>query len=166
MNETYAEYLVKRKTPAYAYVLTGVMGFITAISVLLALTTGVLSVLLMFVCGFLTYLTYRNTRIEYEYLFVTGQLSIDKILGKAKRKKAFECSMEEIQIIAPSDSYVLNDYKLQNQKVLDLSSQTPGARTYTAIIQSGGNSTKLIFEPNDKMLQCFRQTSPRKVVMQ
>lgn len=164
MNETYAEYLVKRKTPPYAYVLNAVLGFITLISIFLALTTGVLAVILMFVCGFVTYLSYRNTRIEYEYLFVTGQLSIDKILGKATRKKAFECSMEEIQIIAPSDSHVLNDYKLQNQKVLDLSSKAPGAHTYTAVIQSGGISTRLIFEPNDKMLHCFRQTAPRKVV--
>lgn len=164
MNENYAEYLVKRKTPVYVYILNAVMSVITLISIFLALTTGILSVILMFVFGFLTYLSYRNTRVEYEYLFVTGQLSIDKILGKSARKKAFECSMEEIQIIAPSDSYVLNDYKLQNQKTLDLSSKIPGARTYTAMIQSGGNSTKLIFEPNDKMIQCFRQTSPRKVV--
>lgn len=164
MNETYAEYLIKRKTPAYAYVLNAVMCVITLISVILAFTTGVLAVVLMFVCGFLTYLSFRNTRVEYEYLFVTGQLSIDKILGKSARKKVFECSMEEIQIIAPSDSPVLNDYKTQNQKTLDLSSQTPKARTCTAVVQSGSSSTRLIFEPNDKMIQCFRQTSPRKVI--
>lgn len=166
MNETYAEYLVKRKTPAYAYVLNAVMCAVTLVSILLAFTTGVFAVILMFVCGFLTYLSFRNTRVEYEYLFVSGQLSIDKILGKAARKKAFECTIEEIQIIAPADSYVLNDYKVQNQKVLDLSSGTAGARTYAAVVQKNGSQTKLIFEPNDKMLQCFRQTSPRKVAQQ
>ena len=164
MNDTYAEYLVKRKTPAYAYALNAALGVLTAVSVFFAMTAGFIAILVMFALGFLTYLSVRNTRVEYEYLFVTGQLSIDKIMGKAARKKAFECSMDEIQIIAPSDSHVLNDYRMQNQKVLDLSSQAPGSHTYTAIVQSGGNSTKLIFEPNDKMLQCFRQTSPRKVV--
>lgn len=164
MNETYAEYLVRRKTPVYAYILNVVMGALTLVSIFLALTTGVLSVILMFVCGFFTYLSYRNTRVEYEYLFVTGQLSIDKILGRATRRKVFECTMEEIQIIAPSDSDVLKDYRLQNQKTLDLSSGISGARTYTAVIQSGASNTKLIFEPNDKMLQCFRQTAPRKVI--
>ena len=40
----------------------------------------------------------------------------------------------------------------------------PGAKTYTLIGQSGGKNVKLIFEPNDAMLQCFRQASPRKVI--
>lgn len=165
MNENYAEFLVKRKTPAYAYVLNAVLAVATLITVFLALTTNVGAVILMFLVGFATYLSYRNTRVEFEYLFVTGQLSIDRILGKAKRKKAFECTMEEIQIIAPSDSHVLNDYKFQNQKLLDFSSRMAEVKTYTAIIQSGSDNYKLIFEPNDKMLQCFRQTSPRKVML-
>lgn len=164
MNETYAECLVRRKTPAYAYILNAVLGAVSLVSIFLAFTTGVLFVILMFACVFVTYLSYRNTRLEYEYLFVTGQLSIDKIMGKSARKKAFECSMEDIQIIAPSDSNVLNDYRTQNQKTVDFSSHMQGAHTYTAVIQSGANSTKLIFEPDEKMLKCFRQTSPRKVV--
>lgn len=163
MNETYAEWLVKRKVPFYAYILNAVLGLITAVCVLLAMTTGVLAVILMFAAGFVTYLSYRNTRVEFEYLYVSGQLSIDRILGKAIRKKAFECTMEEIQVIAPSDSYVLNDYKDSTARVLDCSSHMDGAKTYTAIIRKGGDTTKLIFEPNDKMLQCFRQTAPRKV---
>lgn len=164
MNESYAEFLVKRKTPAYAYMLNAVLTFITLITVFLAITTNVLAVIIMFLVGFVTYLSYRNTRVEFEYLFVTGILSVDKVLGRSARKKVFECTMEDIQIIAPSDSYVLNDYKLQNQKVLDCSSRTAGVKTYTAIVQVGSVSTKLIFEPNDKMLQCFYMTSPRKVV--
>ena len=101
--------------------------------------------------------------MEFEYLYVDKQLNIDKILGKAKRKKAYECSMEEIQMIAPSDSHVLSDYKVTG-KTLDCSSRMPGVKTYTAVIQKGSESIRLIFEPNDKMLHCFRQTAPRKVV--
>lgn len=164
MNEAYAEWLVKRKTPIYAYILTGFLGAVTAVCIFLALTTGVLSVLLMFAAGFLTYLSYRNTNVEYEYLYVSGQLSIDKIMGKAKRKKAWEGSMEEIKVIAPSDSYVLNDYRVSNSKKLDFSSGNPGTKTYTVIHQSGAEAAEIVIEPNDKMLQCFRQTAPRKVV--
>lgn len=96
MNESYAEYLVRRKTPAYAWLVTGLLGVITAFFVVMAMTSGILSVILMFVFGFLTYLSYRNFHVEFEYLYVDKQLNVDKILGKAKRKKAYECSMEEI----------------------------------------------------------------------
>lgn len=164
MNEAYAEWLVKRKTPFYAYILTAFMAIITVISIFFALTSGVISVIIMFAAGFATYILYRNFNVEYEYLYVSGQLSIDKIMGRAKRKKAWEASMEEIKVIAPSDSYVLKDYRVSGSKKMDFSSGSPGAKTYTVIHQSGANATEIIFEPNDKMLQCFRQTAPRKVV--
>ena len=69
MNESYAEYLVRRKTPAYAWLVTGLLGVITAFFVFMAMTAGVLSVILMFVFGFLTYLSYRNFHVEFEYLY-------------------------------------------------------------------------------------------------
>lgn len=165
MNDVYAEYLVKRKSSAAANVLTVVMGAVTAVILFLALFGSTLFLLAAAACGFLTYLLKRNANVEYEYLYVSGQLSVDKILGQAKRKNAWEGSMEEIQIIAPSDSYVLNDYRVSNSKKLDFSSGRPGARTYTVIWQSGSQAAELILEPNDKMLQCFRQTAPRKIVL-
>ena len=164
MNENYAEQLIKRRTPAYAYALTGVLGAVTAVAIFLALTTGVLAVILMFIVGFLTYLSYRNTHVEFEYLFVGGQLSVDKILGKSKRKKAFECSMEEIQVVAPADSYMLNDYK-NAVKTVDFSSHMEHVKVYVAVVQVKGERTKVMLEPGEKMLGCMRQCAPSKVVL-
>ncbi len=164
MNDSYAEWLIKRKTPFYAHIINAVMAVFTGISVVLAFTTNVLAVILMFVVGFAAYILYRNSRVEYEYLYVDGQLTIDKILGKAKRKKAWEGTMDDIQVIAPSDSFVLNDYRSGQMKILDFSSQIPGSKTYTAVVQTKAGQERIIFEPNDKMIQCFRQSSPRKVV--
>lgn len=164
MNDTYVEWLVKRKTPFYMYAVDAVLALITLICVILAMMTNILAVILMFASGFATYIAYRNTIVEYEYLFVTGSLTIDKILGRSKRKKAWEGTMDEIQIIAPSDSAALNEYKTSSQQKLDFSSGMPGAKTYTLIAQSGGKNVKIIFEPNEAMLQCFRQSSPRKVI--
>lgn len=162
-NEAYAEWLVKRKTPAYAFALKAVMILLCVVSVFMAITT-VFGVIIMTVAGFLTYLVFRNLNVEYEYLYVTGQLTIDKIMGQSKRKKVWEGSLEEIQIIAPSDSYVLKDYETSNIKTADYSSGDKTAKTYALISQSGSNSTKIIFEPNDRMLRCFKQVAPRKVV--
>ena len=167
MNEAYAEWLVKRKTQFISYVLVGLMGVVTVICVLLALTGigGIISMILMFLAGGATYLLHRNTNIEFEYLYIGGQLSIDKIMGRAKRKKVWEGSMDDIQIIAPSDSYVLKDYARQGARKVDVSSGIPGVKTYTIMVQAGANSSEIVFEPNDKMLHCIRQTAPRKVVL-
>lgn len=166
MNESYAEFLVKRKTPVYAPALTGVLGVLTAVMVLAAFSGNMIAMIGMFVMGFLTYLSFRNTKVEFEYLFVTGIFSVDKVLGQAKRKKTFECTIDDIQIVAPTGSDALNDHKVQNQKVLDCTSKTEHAKTYTMIVQAGAENTRLIFEPNDKMIQCLYQAAPRKVKRQ
>lgn len=164
MNEAYAEWLVKRKTPVVSYIMNGIMVVVTLVCIFLALTTNIVGVIAMFLAGGATYLLMRNANVEFEYLYVTGQLSIDKIFGRSKRKKAWECSMDEIQIIAPAESYVLKDYENSNTKTMDFTSGQPGVKVYAVIANSKGQSTKALIEPNDKMLQCFRQSSPRKVI--
>lgn len=163
MNEAYAEWLVKRKTPLYLYVISAVMVVLTIISVFFALTT-LPGIIVMFLIGGATYLVIRNSNVEFEYLYIAGQLNIDRILGRSKRKKGWECSMEDIQIIAPADSYTLKDYQHGNTKVMDFSSGQPNRNLYAVIAQRKGESIKVLIEPSDKMLQCFRQTAPRKVI--
>lgn len=166
MNEMYAEWLVKRKAPAYMMlvkvlmVLVCVVAFFIAVSPLL----GIFGILVLFAAAAAAYFVFRNSEVEFEYLYVTNQLTIDRIYGKTKRKKAWEGSMDEIQIVAPTGSTEAKDHETNNMKVLDFSSHMPDAKTFTLISQSGSNSTKIIFEPNDKLLHCMKMTAPRKVV--
>lgn len=165
MNDAYSEWLVKRKTPAYMYALMVLMSIITVVSVLVSGAIGIIGFVVMVVAGGATYFLHLNLNIEYEYLFSDGELTIDKIMGKSKRKKAWEGKMEDIRFIASSDSATLNDHRVSGSKKLDFSSQVSGNKTYTIIYQSAGEHFEIVIEPNDKMLQCFRQTAPRKIVI-
>lgn len=163
MNEdAYAEWLVKRKDPPYAVPVKVVMILILAVSVLLALTT-LFGIVLAIVAAVALYLVFINLSVEYEYLFVEGDLSIDRILAKTRRKKVMECKKDEIQIVAPSDSYLLKDYEKSGMKVYDCSSRT-GAKTYSLICQQGADCVKVIFEPNDRMLRSMRSYIPGKLI--
>ena len=126
-NEAYAEWLVKRKAPAYTYAIKGVMIFLCVIGAFLALTT-VWGILILTAIGAATFFVFQGTNLEFEYLVVNDQLTIDKIMGKARRKKAWEGTMEEVQIVAPSDSYMLKDYERAGMKTLDFSSQCTCAK--------------------------------------
>ncbi|MCI8658995.1 MAG: hypothetical protein HFG54_01930 [Lachnospiraceae bacterium] len=165
MNEFYVECLVRRRIPFYSNIINIIMGAVTAICILLALTTNIIGMILMFLSGFATYLLYRNSRVEFEYLYVDKILSIDKIFSMSKRKKAWEGTMEDIQIIAPSDSHALDEYRSLKPKTMDFSSRFPEAKTYTAIVRTGSRTIQILFEPDEKMLHCFRQTAPRKVIL-
>ena len=157
MNEMYAEWLVKRKAPAYMMlvkvlmVLVCVVAFFIAVSPLL----GIFGILVLFAAAAAAYFVFRNSEVEFEYLYVSNQLTIDRIYGKTKRKKAWEGSMDEIQIVAPTGSTEAKDHETNNMKVLDFS---------TLSSQSGSESMKIIFEPNDKLLHCMKMTAPRKIV--
>ena len=74
-----------------------------------------------------------------------------------------ECKKDEIQIVAPSDSYMMKDYEKSGMKVQDCSSRT-GAKTYSLIYQRGAECVKVIFEPNDRMLRSMRNYIPGKLV--
>ena len=131
MNEMYAEWLVKRKAPAYMMlvkvlmVLVCVVAFFIAVSPLL----GIFGILVIFAAAAAAYFVFRNSEVEFEYLYVSNQLTIDRIYGKTKRKKAWEAK----------------DHETNNMKVLDFSSHTSDAKTFTLISQSGSESMKIIF---------------------
>ncbi len=164
MNEdAYAEWLVKRKDPPYAIPVKVLMVILCIISAYLALNTLV-GVIVLALAGAATYFVFINLNVEYEYLFVEGDLSIDRILARSRRKKLLECKKEEIQIVAPSDSYVLKDYEKGGMKVTDCSSRQAGVKTYALIYQRGPECMKVIFEPNDRVLRSMRHAIPSKVV--
>ena len=84
-DDNYVEWLVKRKDPAYAVPVKILMIVVCIFSVLSALQT-VFGVIVMTIAGVATYFVFLNLSVEFEYLFAEGGLSVDRILGKAKRK--------------------------------------------------------------------------------
>ena len=156
MEESYIEWLVKRKDPIYALPVKIIMVLVCAFSVLLALQT-VIGVVIMTAAGIGTYFIFLNLSVEYEYLFAEGGLRID-------RKKAFDCEKDDVQLIAPVDSYMLKDYAKQGMKVMDCTSGKQGAEVYALMYQKGADTMKVLIEPNEKMLAAMRRTFPRKFV--
>ena len=106
-----------------------------------------------------------NMSVEYEYLFAEGGLSVDRILGKARRKRVFDCDKEDVQVVAPADSFVLKDYERQGARIKDFSSGRKEAKVYALMYQKGADSFKVLIEPNEKMIGAMRRTFPRKLVM-
>ena len=165
MNEdNYVEWLVKRKDPVYAIPVKILVVLVCIAAVLSALQT-VLGVIVMLLAGAAAYFIFLNLSVEFEYLYAEGGLRIDRILGRSRRKKAFDCEKDDIQFVAPADSYMLKDYEKQGMKVADCSSGQKEAKVYALIYQKGADHVKVLFEPNEKMLNAMKRCYPRKVVL-
>ena len=161
MNETYVEWLVKRKTPAYMTLLKILTIMLTVCFVLLGfflLPAMIIAVLL----GVAAYVVYLNSDVEYEYLYVDKELTVDKVMAKSRRKRVATYDLGKIEILAPIKSWHLDNYKNRTDKTVDYSSgeeKQPDRRF--AFFYDG--KQRVLIEPNEEMIKAMQTVAPRKV---
>lgn len=165
MNELYAESGVKKKDTAVTYLIRFILIFGSVASFMLTFSSPFLIIIsVAFITGVIFY--FPRLSVEYEYVFCDGQLDFDKIMGNAKRKTALKIDMDQVQVVAPMGSHELDSFNhIQNLKVKNFSSGNNNAKQYVIIGQAGEQMVKIIFEPSEKMINCMRQKSPRKVII-
>lgn len=165
MGDSYVEVLVKKQSkPWYSFV-KGLLGFSTVwmFVVLGIMQVNVIFIVLGAVMGVVFYFVCWEMDLEYEYLYVNGELSVDKIMGKASRKQCVVITFDQVEIVAPTGSWHLSDYTKQNCAKLDYSSATGDDNVYAMYYKGKKGLTKLLFEPNAKMIEAMKMNSPRKV---
>lgn len=161
MNETYVEWLVKRKTPAYMTLLKILTIMLTVCFVLLGfflLPAMIIAVL----TGVAAYFVYLNSDVEYEYLYVDKELTVDKVMAKSRRKRVATYDLGKIEILAPIKSWHLDNYKNRTDKTVDYSSgeeKQPDRRF--AFFYDGRQ--RVLIEPNEEMIKAMQAVAPRKV---
>jgi hypothetical protein len=130
---------------------------------LFGILTGILVPLIAGVAfGVAAYFISLHTEIEYEYLYVDRQLTVDKVLNRAKRKKVATYDLERMEILAPMKSYHLDSYKNRDAKVENYSSGIEN-QPETRYVMFYDGKTKVIFEPNPEMVKAIAMIAPRKV---
>lgn len=161
MNETYVEWLIKKKTPAYMTLLRIVTIMLAVCFILLgfilwpALIIGV-------VIGVAAYFIYMNSDLEYEYLYVDKELTVDKVMAKSKRKRVATFDMGKMEVMAPVKSYHLDNYKNRTDKTVDYSSGEEKQPDTRYVFYYDGKQ-RVVFEPNIEMIKAIQMGAPRKV---
>lgn len=166
MSDLYTEVIVKRKPRPIDMVERILLIAGTVISVLLFLTTtlGIIALLLTAAFAAADFFLLPGLDVEFEYLYVNGELDVDKIMSKQKRKRVYSANIREMEILAPSDSHVLDSYNRKTDlKVHDFSSGDSSNKSYTMIIKGEKQMEKVIFEPNQVMLNDMKRMAPREV---
>ena len=160
--ETYVECMVKKKANGLMSALKGLLSGITVITGLLGFMGLIVFLIIAVVAGVGAYFVSLNANLEYEYLYVDKQLTVDKIMARTRRKKVETFDLERMEILAPIKSWHLDDYKNRQLKVVDYSSgveQQPDIRY--SMIYNG--EKRVIFEPNAEMVAAIKSIAPRKV---
>ena len=160
MNESYVECLVAKKPSSGMKALKVFLIVLAVIFFLLSMLNALMW--LGVAAGIGAYFTSLNASVEFEYLYVDKEISVDKILNKTKRKKVEKFETERMEIFAPINSWHLDNMKNRQLKVTDYSSGVAGQpdRRYV-MIYSGDR--KIIFEPSEAMVKALQSVAPRKV---
>ena len=101
MDDFYTEQLIKKQADSKDTLKKVGLIALTVVSVLLVFVIPV-GIILPVVMIVIDVLMFRNLNVEYEYVFVNGDLDIDKIMNKARRKRMFSVDADQMELLAPS----------------------------------------------------------------
>ncbi len=164
MNDGYEEILVKKGKDAKDSFMKGmvysVVGILAAVGLVFFNPIFLLAAVIMGFVAF--YLILPNFDIEYEYLYVGGDIDVDKIMAKRKRKTIASYSKDNLEVMAPTGSDHLADY-VKNAKVIDYTSGNPQVKTWTLVYNMEKSSEAVCMELTDSIAQDMRRYAPRKV---
>ena len=132
MNQLYAEAGTKRKDNGKILGLRALLILGVAIGVILMLLGGAFGIAGVVLVVAMIYF-FPKLNVEYEYVFVDGQIDFDRITGKAKRKTLLRIDMEQTEIIAPQGSHALDGYTYTQLINKDFSSGDKNVKPYIII---------------------------------
>jgi hypothetical protein len=163
MNQLYAEAGVKRKETALSLVLRGLMVLGIVVGVICMFFGSLFSIIGVAIVALMIFM-FPRLNIEYEYIFVDGQIDFDRITGKSKRKTMLRIDMEQVEIVAPEGSHELDGYTYVQAEKRDYASGDKEIKPYIIIVNVKQKKLRIAFEPSEKMLTMMKQKSPRKIV--
>ena len=160
MSDYYTEQLVKKRTDMKDIAIKALLTALTIVSIL-AIFMFPMAIIAPVIMIAADIIMFRRLDVEYEYIYVNGELDIDKIMHKERRKHLFTANLNEMEVLAKSGASELDAFK--NVKTADYTTRQPEAKVYEMVLLIKGEKIKVLFEPNEEMLEGIWMTAPRKV---
>ena len=163
--DTFFEYLVKRKKKSKDLLFAAgiILAGLIVLYLLLFLMMTPFSMLMFPLQVLVVYLGYRlisSRNVEFEYCVTNGDLDVDKITNRQKRKRLASIESKNIISMAPMGSDKLQP--LTNKEIIDATSGDATKKVY-CVIFGEGNSKALLFEPKESMVLEMQRKNPRNI---
>ncbi len=161
MSDFYTEQLVKQKTSMKSNLIKVGMIALTVVAFLAMLFIPVVGFLIPIVMLVIDWFVFKRLDLEFEYLYINGDLDIDKIMSQQSRKRVLSVNVKEMDIMAPVGYAELRPY--ENLKKIDCSSAMENHKIYGLVVPHKGQKVMVLFEPNETIVNGIRMLAPRKV---
>lgn len=162
MNEFYVEHLIKRKR-TIRDILIKIFMMVITINTFLLVKIHYALLLIPLMLAVLTGMVFYNLNVEYEYFYMNGNLEIDRIASRSRRRRVFEMKIYDLEVLVPEGAPETQPYR--SVKVKNYTSRRPEAQRYEMIVTQGRTKQKILWEPNDVILESMKKIEPRKVLI-
>jgi hypothetical protein len=159
-NDIFVEELVRRKHFASELVIRVLIIFAV---ILLSLAAFIFlrpfSPALTAVFIFTAWLSSRYTVVEYEYSLINGELEVDKIIGKRRRKRVLSVNCKLAREFVPEADAVIDR---RNGTIIDASiSAKLDTRWILTTTAMDRGAEYLIFSPSERLIDAIKLFLPK-----
>lgn len=164
------EWIVKKKRTAQdvmSVIITIMVALMFLYGILLQFMAAKLRYLIPVEIALIVYLAYRiisSMNVEFEYFVLNGDLDIDKVISKKRRKKLVRIKLRDVEYFAPfEDEHIRVAEDSSIRKIIDASSSIDAPRLHFAIYYNNSEKVCLLFEPTDEMIENFSHYIPKSL---
>ena len=167
MDDTFMEKIVVRRKTSQDYLkIAGLLigGFVVLTAIMLF--GGYISFLvplLLVALGYGLWYMLSSMNREYEYIVTNGDLDIDMIIARRKRKRVFSGKAKDFEIMAKVGSDEYKDAQKSNRTLLDCSSHIQAPDNWFILAEYKSQRLMVIFAPEERMLKSMKRFNPSKI---
>lgn len=113
---------------------------------------------------FIAYKIIVSMNVEYEYSVTNGDIDVDRVISKKRRKRMVSVKLRNVEYFAPFEGEhirVAEDTSIR--RIIDASSSLDAPRLHFVIYYNNSEKTLLLFEPTDEMIENFSHYVPRSL---
>lgn len=164
MGDSYVECLVEREKDMGMFILRGVLFVAAGICLIMGILG--MPVLLVFAvaCVLIGVFLVPDSEIEYEYLYLGKELTIDKIIKKSRRKSVATLDLNKMEFMCPYRSHELDSHKNKKTPVKDFSAGKSDENPYVIVYHDEKGDSLVYITPNTELLKAIKDTMLRKVI--
>jgi len=163
MNDVFKEQIIKRKPSSIdAFKRVGLILAVVVVALLAFNFIPAFAPFLILAAGFGAWYLMSFLKIEYEYAFTDGELDIDVIYNRSRRKRLFSAKVKDFEIMAHIDDKMRMGEFQGAVETIDYSSGVVSNDTYAFLVNYKGKRTKIIIEPNAVMLKALATVLTRR----
>ncbi len=166
--DVFVEYLVKKKNGAKEWALWVLIGagalLLFAVLMYLGMLFSAFSMvttLLAFGALYGGYLLITNMNVEYEYIVTNGEMDVDKIIARRRRKRLLTANARSFEKFGPFKLEEHQNGQYQNRVYACTSPNDPGC-FYAVLTHPKLGRTLLVFTPNDRVLNAMKSFIPKQ----